>query len=138
MMTSFRAALLALGSLGLASSASAATQPAGAGQHGQTFPCFFVRQWVGWKAPDPHTVYLGVSFHQIYRAHLSSGSSLLQYPEARLIFRDHGDASVCNPLDLHLEVNIPGETGEPLIVDSVVKLTPAEVKALPPGDVPYS
>jgi hypothetical protein len=100
-------------------------------------PCFFISQWRGWKAPDDHTLYLGVNFHDVYKVDLSAGSTLLQDPDARIVSWTQGPDSVCSAIDLQLAVAVPPGIKEPLIARKLVKLTPEEVAAIPPKYRPY-
>lgn len=119
------AVALTLG-LGIAATAAAQDRP-----HDQT-PCFFISEWRGWKAPDPHTLYLGVNMHDVYEARLSGDEPLLMDGSTHLISRVVGSDSICGPLDLQLEVADLGGIKEPLIVRSLRKLSPEEVAAIPP------
>jgi Family of unknown function (DUF6491) len=127
--------LLAVLAATVAAGASAAQA---APRHAQNdTPCFFISQWEGWKAPDDHTLYLGVNYHEVYKVGLSGSSALLQDPDARIISITQGPSTVCTPLDLQLAVAEPIGIREPLIAKSLVKLTPEEVKAIPPKYRPY-
>lgn len=122
-----------------ASIAAAGTAQAGP-RHGAASadtPCFFISQWDGWKAPDDHTLYLGVNYHEVYKVGLTGGSSLLQDPDAHIVSITNGPDTVCTPLDLQLSIVEPYGIREPLIAKSLVKLTPEEVKAIPPKYRPY-
>jgi hypothetical protein len=121
-----------------ASIAVGASAAQAAPRHAQdNTPCFFINQWQGWKAPDDHTLYLGVNYHEVYKVGLAGGSPILQDPDARIVSITHGPDSVCYPLDLQLSVVEPYGIREPLIAKSLVKLTPDEVKAIPPKYRPY-
>lgn len=93
--------------------------------------CFLASNWSGWKAPSPKVIYLNVDFHQVYRLDLSAGSSELQDPDVHLISKIQGSDWICSPLDLQLEVSDMNGFREPLIVKSITRLTPEEVKAIP-------
>jgi len=118
------AGLVALGAAS-ASAASPDAKPAAARS------CFFITQWRGWKAPAPDVLYLGVNQRDVYKVQLSGGSPELQWPDAHLISRTRGSDSVCDALDLDLSVADNGGFREALIAKSIVKLTPAEVAAIP-------
>jgi hypothetical protein len=98
---------------------------------GHTAPCFFITQWQGWKAPDAHTLYLGVNLHDVYRVDLSAGSPELTWPNAHLVSIVRGSNSICTPLDLQLSVSDTNGFRQPLIARKITKLTPEEVAALP-------
>lgn len=127
-----RAALLVTAAALLAAG-SAAARPTS--DHAQAAvartPCFFISQWQGWKAPDDHTLYLGVNMRDVYRVDLSGGSPLLQDPDARLVSVSHGSDSVCDALDLQLSVSTFDGIGEGLIARHLSKLTPEQVAAIP-------
>ena len=100
-------------------------------------PCFFINQWQGWKASGPNTIYLRVNLRDIYRADLSVGSNQLTWPGSyHLVSRVEGSSSICTPLDLQLAVSDSHGFYQPLIVRSLVKLTPEEVAAIPRKDLP--
>jgi hypothetical protein len=124
------AALTSLISLGAANAAPAKA----ASPHA---PCFFLNQWQGWKAPNDHTLYLAVNFHDVYQVDLASGSSMLQAPDARLINRAFGSDDVCSALDLQLSVADLGGFREPLFPSRITKLTPEQVAAIPKKYRPY-
>src|ERR1700746_1239226 len=94
--------LLAALAVSVAASAAQASPHHGSAQNDT--PCFFISQWQGWKAPDDHTLYLGVNYHEVYKVGLSGGSSLLQDPDAHLVSITRGPSPVCTPLDLQLAV----------------------------------
>jgi hypothetical protein len=100
-------------------------------------PCFFLSQWQGWKAPNDHTLYLAVNFHDVYQVDLAAGSSRLQEPDARLINRAFGSNDVCTALDLQLSVADLGGFPEPLFPSHLTKLTPEQVAAIPKKYRPY-
>jgi hypothetical protein len=94
--------------------------------------CFFTTQWQGWKAPDDHTIYIGVNTgHRIYRLDLSGSCPGLLDPTSTLITDNHTD-SICSAIDWNLKVRqAPGFTA-PCIVAKMTQLTPAEAAAIPP------
>ena len=94
--------------------------------------CFLAENWSGWKSPSPDVIYLRVNMNEFYELDLSAGSSQLQEPDMHLVSRIEGSDWICSPLDLQLEVvDDHGAFREPLIVKSITKLTPDEVKAIP-------
>jgi hypothetical protein len=117
---------LALSALGLGA------LPAAAAPDYARHPCFFINQWQGWKADGPNTIYLRVNLRDIYRADLSVGSAQLTWPGSyHLVSRIEGSSSICTPLDLQLAVSDSHGFYQPLIVRSLVKLTPEQIAALP-------
>jgi Family of unknown function (DUF6491) len=137
-MTKLLPAILTALAVAAAAGAAAAAQDAPHGHaKGDDTPCFFITQWQGWKAPNDHTLYLGVNYHDVYEVELSGSSSMLQDADARLISLTQGPPTVCAPLDLQLAVSEPPGITQPLIARSLVKLTPEQVKAIPPKYRPY-
>jgi hypothetical protein len=108
-----------------------------ADKHPDSTSCFFINQWEGWKAPNDHTLYLAVNFHEVYQVDLAGNSSLLQDPDARLVNVTHGPDSVCSPLDLQLAVATFGGMREPLIATHLSKLTKEQVAEIPKKYRPY-
>jgi hypothetical protein len=119
------ASLAAAGALGLSVSAASAADTHSTG-------CFLASNWSGWKSPSPNVIYLNVDFHHVYRLDLSAGSNELQDPDVHLVSRIEGSDWICSPLDLQLDVADQDGFREPLIVKSITRLTPDEVKAIPP------
>jgi hypothetical protein len=132
-----RQLLAAALALGVTAAGAAGAQDAHTPAKGEHTPCFFISQWRGWKAPNDHTLYLGVNFRDVYEVQLSAGSSTLQDPDAHLVSVTRGSDSVCSALDLQLAVAEPYGFKEPLIARSLVKLTPDEVAAIPRKYRPY-
>jgi hypothetical protein len=98
-------------------------------------PCFFSRDWSGWRSPDKNTIYLRVRVNEIYKLDLSYSSSLLTWPDSHLINEIRGSDSICSPIDLDLKVAEDGIV-EPLFIKSITKLTPEEVAAIPKKYLP--
>jgi len=122
----------------VAAAAGPAAAQRGPHAHSDNTPCFFINQWQGWKSPNPHTLYLGVNFHEVYEVQLSGDSDLLSDPDAHLVSITHGPDSVCAAIDLQLAVAEPfGGMREPLIAKSLVKLTPEQIAAIPKKYLPY-
>lgn len=117
---------------GLAALSTAAVAADPAAKTKQPRNCFFITQWRGWKAPSDDVLYLGVNLHDVYKVQLSTKSSQLQWPDSHLISRTRGSDTVCDALDLDLSIADNNGFREPLIATSITKLTPEEVKAIPP------
>ncbi len=123
--------------LSLARGALAATvlalsaQAADAGQN-----CFLSQDWQGWKSPSPNLIYLKVGLHDIYKVTLSGGSSQLQSPNVHLVSIVRGSTNVCSAIDLDLKVSDNNGFATPLIADTLTKLTPDEIAAIPKKDRP--
>jgi hypothetical protein len=116
----------------LASALAATTMAAGHAALAQPNQCFFESQWENWKAPDDHTIYLGVTGHKVYRLDLAGSCPELTWPDARLISHDRsGEGSICGPLDFDLKVAEQGGPGMACIVKSMTLMTPDEAAALP-------
>ena len=114
---------------GPAGSASASpTREGPANDH----PCFFINQWQGWSAPTDDSLYLKINNRDVYRVGLSGGSSMLHAPGVHLVSRVIGSDSICDAIDLQLEVSDGHGFREPLIARTLTKLTPEEVAAIPP------
>ena len=95
--------------------------------------CFYSTQWRGWKSPSPDVIYIGVSNRDVYRADLSAGSRRLTGPgDNFLIHEVRGSNLICSAIDLDLKVSDGYGFATPLIVKSLVKLTPEQVDAIPP------
>ncbi len=97
-----------------------------------THQCFYSNQWRGWKAPKEDVLYIGVRQHDVYRVDLSSGSTLLRWPDAHLVSILHGTNSICSAIDLDLSVSDGHGFSTPLIARSITKLTPEQVAEIPP------
>ena len=111
--------------------ASAATDP----KSGKD--CFLSNSWQGWSAPgDGDVLYLRVNMHDIYRVDLTPGTHARKDPDRFLVNRVHGPDWICSPLDLDLTLDDHHGFREPLIARSLRKLTPQEVAAIPPKDLP--
>lgn len=123
--------LAAAAAFGLAGAAHAAT----ASPAKPVTPCFFSRDWMGWRAPDDHTLYLRVNVKDIYRVDLVGGSSSLLWPDSHLISEVRGSDSICNPIDLDLKV-ANDHIVEPLFVKALTKLTPEQIAAIPKKYLP--
>ncbi len=123
-MKAFAIALLAA-----ASAATIATTPALARDEGRS--CFFANQWESWRSPAPDVILIRVNLHDVYELRLSSPAPELDYPDVHLVSKFHGTNSVCDPLDLQLEVSDNHGFRSPIIVRSMRKLTPDEVAQIP-------
>ncbi|MGI9170163.1 MAG: DUF6491 family protein, partial [Caulobacteraceae bacterium] len=96
---------------------------------GQT--CFLSRDWQGWKSPSPKIIYLRVNVSDIYKVTLSVGSSMLQSPDVHLDSIVRGSSNICSAIDLDLRVSDNNGFATPLIAESLTKLTPEEIAAIP-------
>ena len=116
---------------GLVGAASAqAAEPAGA-----TRNCFFVTEWNGWSAPDNQTLLLKVN-RDVFKVTLNGKSDALTWPGMHLVSQVRGSSSICSARDLDLSVADNMGFREPLFLQTMTKLTPEEVAALPKKDRP--
>lgn len=77
-------------------------------------------------ANDGHTLYFGANGTDVYQV-TTSGPCLAHVTASdTIILHDRGMGKICHPLDLDLTVR-----GTRCVVDRFVKLTPAEIAALP-------
>ena len=98
--------------------------------------CFYSREWSGWRAPDSETLYIKVRMHDVWKIGLSSECSMLRVPGAHLVTKIRGTDSICAPIDLDLGVSDGNGFTEHCFVKSLRKLTPEQVSAIPPKDLP--
>jgi hypothetical protein len=113
-----------------------AVAPAAAPESKDSGPCFFVSQWKSWNALDDKTILLRVNRNDIYRVGVTGGADQLRSPGSFLVSKSHGN-SVCSHLDLDLAASDHGSNMRvPLIARSLVKLTPAEIAAIPAKELP--
>ena len=94
-------------------------------------PCFLSYQWQGWSSPSPDVLYLRVNLHDIYKVTLSAGSSQLQNPSVHLVSIVRGGSRICSAIDLDLKIADSSGFKTALIADSLTKLTPEEIAAIP-------
>lgn len=116
--------LLALGA-GFASTGAQTVSPKRA--------CFPIYEMRGWKAADPHTIYIKVDPDRIFRLDLAQDCPLLRTPAAHLITNVRGSDLVCSAVDWDLSVSEgpPGAMPERCIVKQMTLLTRDEAAALP-------
>ena len=130
-LSKFAALAAAASVLAVPAVASAAASPTK-----DSGPCFFVSQWKSWKALDDTTILLRVNRDDIYRVGVTGGADQLNGPGTFLVSKSHGN-SVCSHLDLDLSASdTSSHMKVPLITRSLVKLTAAEVAAIPAKDLP--
>jgi hypothetical protein len=96
--------------------------------------CFHISQFQQWRAADNKTIYLRVDLSQYYRLDMSGACPLLTVPDAHLITKSRGSDLICSAIDWDISVSesSPGAIAMSCIVQSMTKLTPAEVAAIPP------
>ena len=114
-----KSALALVGALVIA--APAAAQPGG------KTDCFLTRDMRNHTVADDHTMYVDVGGRSVYRVGMSNNCLAAATSSDPIVFRDLvGTGRVCHRLDFDVSVH-----GARCIVDSITKLTPAEVAALP-------
>ena len=121
--------------LGLALTAAAPFAPTTASAADNASPCFFVSQWRGWSAPEPGMLYLKVGNRDVYRVEVSPSNRKIDRLGTFLVSESRR-SSICSHLDLDLRLADRNGFQEPLIARSLVKLTPAQIAAIPPKDLP--
>jgi hypothetical protein len=93
--------------------------------------CFAIRDWNGWKSPQPDQLYFRVRLHDVFLIELNDQNSWLSAPGMHLVTKVHGSDWVCNPIDLDLGLADEHIFREHLFIKSIRKLTDAEVAAIP-------
>jgi len=90
-------------------------------------PCFLIRDMRNHTVGDDHTIYFDVAGRAVYRAVMSNACLAGAVSSDPIVLRDRvGTGRICNKLDLDV-----GVRGTRCIVQSLSKMTPAEVAALP-------
>lgn len=84
---------------------------------------------------DSRTLFLSVRNRDVYRVGMSGACLAGAFPSDFLVTRQPpGSSLICAPIDMDVAIS-KGTSGgfeTPCIVESIVKLTPAQVAALPP------
>lgn len=125
--TTVAAAVAALLTLGAAAStpalAKSPTQPS-------KNQCFFTRNADGFAAPDDKTLYVRVGVRDVYQFEMFGTCQDMDWNQ-RIALVSRASSSICTGMDAEVVTHSPiGPQRCP--VRSVRKLTPEEVKALPP------
>jgi hypothetical protein len=95
--------------------------------------CFFSRDFMQWRAPDPNTIFIRVGVNRFYRLDLTAPCRALLFPDAILVSVFRGSDTICRPIDWDLRVSqYPAGITEQCIVRAMTRLTPEEVAAIPP------
>lgn len=103
---------------------------------GDSGPCFFVSQWTGTHALDDNTILLRVNHRDIYKVTVTGGAKELNMPGTYLVSENHGN-TICSHMDLQLSTNDGSAHFKmPMIAQSLVKLTPEEIAAIPKKELP--
>lgn len=108
---------------------AAAAQPAPSAQG----MCFDTRDMGNHTIADDHTVYVRVRQHEVYKLGMRGACLAGAMSSDALILRSPpGSTHICKPIDLDISVAHQGSGfATPCIVDSIIKLTPTEIAALP-------
>ncbi len=108
-----------------AASAPALALPAQAAQDDSN--CFLIRDIRNHTVGGDHTLYFDVGGRSVWRAEMSNNCLAGATSSDPIILRDQaGMGRICHKIDLDV-----GVRGTRCIVNSLTKLTPAEVAALP-------
>jgi len=101
--------------------------------------CFRVQDIGNHTVSDSHTLYLSVGGKSVYRATMRNVclGGISSTDPIELNARG-GSGSICEPDDLDVRATLAGGGGlsTRCLIDELVKLTPAEVAALPKGVKP--
>lgn len=125
--TTVAAALAALLTLGAAASTPALAESPAKPSKNQ---CFFTRNADGFAAPDDKTLYVRVGVRDVYKFDMFGTCQDMDWNQ-RIALVSRGGSSICTGMDADVVTHSPiGPMRCP--VRSVKKLTPDEVKALPP------
>lgn len=121
-------ALLGAASLVLASPAAQAKPDAAGGD-----ACFRTTDIRGQRVVDDRTVYFRTTGNRVFRVAMSSSClSGARFNDPLEIKSPSGSHMVCRAVDLDVAVrNLPSGIKSPCLVDSIIRLTPAEAAALP-------
>jgi hypothetical protein len=121
-------AVLAAGVLALG--AGAATAADNAGKPVAPNQCFWTRNITGFAAPDDHTVYIRVSFRDVYRLDLMVACPDVEWNQ-RIALVSRSGSNICNALDAEIVSHATGLGRQRCPVKTLTKLSPAEIAALP-------
>ncbi len=119
--------------LALALSATAAGPPSGAAAatpyRGPA--CFWSRNIDSFAAPDDRTLYLRVGVRDVYELRLFAPCLDVDWTQ-HLAVRSRGSSWICEGRNSNVEIFSPSPIGhQRCVVDSVRKLNPDEIAALP-------
>jgi hypothetical protein len=127
--------LLILAGVAGAAAALGAAFGAAAQPHAQTaasasaapHSCFLMRNLRNHIVADPTTVYLDVDGTDIYRVKTDKACLAGAISTEPMAIQSFGSGQICTRQDLEIVVR-----GNHCVIDSVSKMTPAEVAAIPP------
>jgi len=113
------------------SALGASTAPAGAGEKpASAGRCFYVHDVRNHTIGDDHTLYLNVRGNSVFRVGMTNSCFGASGPSDAVILKEHGSSNICLPVDLDVTLDSGGAPSR-CIVDTLTRLTPAEVAALP-------
>lgn len=120
----------ALGALALAPAAAQAA--AGTSPDAPKRSCFASNTWDGWNVAETgDALYLKVGLNDVYRVELTPGSKVRKYPGNFLVNQVRGSSWICSALDLDLSISDNNGFKQPLIAQSMRRLSKAEADAIP-------
>ena len=123
-------ALAATAAALLAFAATTASAADNAGKPVAPNQCFWTRNITGFAAPDDHTVYIRVSFRDVYRLDLMVACPDVEWNQ-RIALVSRSGSNICNALDAEIVAHATGLGPQRCPVKTMTKLTPAEIAVLP-------
>jgi hypothetical protein len=123
-------ALAATAAALLAFAATAASAADNSGKPVAPNQCFWTRNITGFAAPDDHTVYIRVSFRDVYRLDLMIACPDVEWNQ-RIALVSRSGSNICNALDAEIVSHATGIGPQRCPVKTMTKLTPAEIAVLP-------
>ena len=101
--------------------------------------CFRTSEINAHRKADDHTLNVRVGLKDVYRLTTKSSCLMGMSPSDALVIKTPPSGVVCKALDLDLAIRQSGAGAvgaTPCIVSSIVKLTPAQIEALPKDQRP--
>lgn len=94
--------------------------------------CFRTRDIDNHRVADPRTLYIRVANRDIFRIETSAACLSGAGPNDPLVIREAtGTSLVCRPIDIDISIARGVGGSSPCIIQSLTRLTPDEVAALP-------
>ena len=129
--------LISLSAAALSACAPMMNQPSGAMASNGMAPgarqCFRSHDIRNHTVADPRTMYLDIGGRETWRVAMSGACLAGAITSDPIVTREPpGSSMVCSPIDLDLAISRSGGIATPCIIESLTRLTPAEVAALPP------
>ena len=94
-------------------------------------PCFFSRDYRGFRAINEHSFYIRTRISDIYRIDTDGACPQLAQPDARLITVVHGSDEICGPLDWQLQVATAADPPVACVVKRQTRLSPQQAATIP-------